>query len=142
MSRLGFISSGVDVAVETVSMARLLDAYFYRRHSDLFVADAIDFLLGDERIYDVVSSLSLFQWLYLQSDKEKVDRALQRLFAKARALVFFETGYSSEAHLDRMNEAIDRDWVLNRMNGSGLFSEVVLAEVPGLKRDFFVGIRK
>ena len=145
MAKLGFVSRGVDVVADDITVGKLLDTFFFRRYPDLIAADAVDFLLADQSHYDVTSSFSVFQWLYLQSDKQKVDRALNLLFEKARTLVFFEMGYKAEAHYaERLAEAIDRDWVFDRMRGCGLFSDVILYEegTHGLKRDFFVGIRK
>ncbi|WP_422002615.1 hypothetical protein [Reyranella sp.] len=145
MAGLGFTARGVDVVRDDILTGKLLDTYFFRRYPDLITADAVEFLLNDDSEYDVTSSFSVFQWLYLQSDKEKVDRALSLLFEKARSLVFFEMGYKKEAHYaERLAEVIDRDWMFERMRGSGLFSDIVLYEegTNGLKRDFFVGIRK
>ena len=145
ISELGFASRGVDVVGPDITLGNLLDTYFYRRHIDFICDDAVKFLINDPLRYDVTSSFSVFQWLFLQSDRDLVFQALQSFFEKANALVFFEIGYVEEGHYKgRLQESIDRDWTMQQMKDSGCFSDVILYEqgTQNLKRDFFVGIRK
>lgn len=145
MSELGFASRGVDVVARDILVGKLLDAYFYDRHIDFVCDDAAKFLLKDENHYDVMSSFSVFQWVFIQAGRDVVYDAIRRFFAKAKTLVFFEMGYTDEAHYSgRLTETIDRQWCYDRMSESGRFSEIVLYPEGerGLKRDFFVGICK
>lgn len=145
MADLGFVSTGVDIVPGDIKVAKLLDAYFYRRYMNFACADALDFISACDSNFDVVSTFSVFQWIYIQKDKDLVDAALDKLFRSAKHLVFFEMGYTEEAHYkERLKETINREWCLRKLNESGYFGRVDMFETgeKGLKRDFFVGIRK
>jgi thymidine kinase/SAM-dependent methyltransferase len=147
MGDLGFIPKGVDIVSGDIRVAKLLDLYFYKLFMNFICKDAIEFVFNDDNRYDVVSSYSVFQWIYIQSGKqaETINKAIEKLFWQAKHLVFFEMGYSKEEHYQgRLKENIDRDWCLRKMNDSGMFSDIVVYDQSdhNLKRDLFVGVRK
>jgi SAM-dependent methyltransferase len=144
MSQFGFVSTGVDVVENDITIAKVLDSWIYRSFIEFICQDAMTWLLEDHRVFDVVSSFSVFQWLYVQRPAHEVDAVLQRFLRKVGRILFFEMGYGVESHYsDTPAAIIDRDWVMQLLNKSVLFKELIVipAGEQGLKRDFFVAVR-
>jgi SAM-dependent methyltransferase len=144
MASIGFRSTGVDVVANDINVAKTLDSWIYRSFSEFVCRDAAEWLMDDERTFDVVSCFSVFQWLYIQHPAEKVEGVIQRFLTKVDRVLFFEMGYGAEAHYAGTPAAlIDREWVMRILRGSGLFRDIriIPAGEMGLKRDFFIALR-
>lgn len=126
MGDLGFTATGVDVVEDSINMGKALDTFFYRRHIDFRCQDALEFV-ADMNAFDVVSTFSVFQWIFTQhADQSAVRQAMLRMMSKARKLFFFEMGYQNEAHYrEALAEPIDRTWCEKLLSEAG-FSAVVL----------------
>jgi len=144
MADLGFQSTGVDIAKNDIQMGKVADSYFYNRHLNLICKNAVDYVPNEMPEHDVVSTFSVYQWMFAQGDPDPVYASLRALMKKTKKLFFFEMGYTKEAHYkNRLTVKIDRDWCLAQMRTYGNFAEIITFEEGerGLKRDFFVGIR-
>ncbi len=134
MARAGFRATGVDVVDDDIALARVLDSWLYRSFSEYICSDAIGWLEAETRTFEVVSSFSVFQWLYIQHPKDRVDHALELMFRMVNKVLFFEMGYGAEKHYeDTAASAIDRDWVWGRLRSSGRFQSVDM--IPAERRD-------
>lgn len=144
MARLGFSSRGLDVVKDDIQIAKVMDAYFHQQYVDYICEDAVMFLKRNTTSYDVCSSFSVFQWLYIQSDTNAVDQALKNFLLSTKHLLFFEMGYSAEAHYARrLPFTIDQEWVFDVLRNVGQFKNIKLIKAGerNLKRDFFIALR-
>ncbi len=145
MARLNFNATGVDLVLEDIEVARLIDGYFEQTFSTFVHEDAFLYLerTRKEKV-DVVSALSTIQWLMIQKDVEHGMKCLEYLFAKTRRLCVLEMGYSEEEHYkEQLGVKIDRYWVLRVMEELGGFDRVQClgSGEYGIKRDLFLGFR-
>lgn len=144
LANRGFFSHGVDVTRGSIDVARLLSTYVRRDKTRYEVAEGYEYLRATQgQRFDVTSAFSVHQWVMLQRSVADALVSMEWLFAKTGKVCFFETGYSSEAHLQAMKDSgIDRAWVLAEMRRSGDFAEIEVLDATehGLMRDLFVGI--
>jgi SAM-dependent methyltransferase len=144
LRKLGFNAEGIDVAEREIKVARLLDSFVRRDFNVYTNIDAYRYLQDThERLFDVTSAFSVFQWLMVES-LERGIACLERLFAKTKQCCFLEMGYAAEpGYKGRLPDDIDRAWVRRIMDERGMFSEIRVYEAQehGLMRDLFVGIK-
>ena len=145
MAHLGFRSTGVDVTVNDIEVARLLGCYVRRDFAAYVLADAHDYLADTHNeTFDVTSAFSVFQWVMIQKTPEHGLDCMRRLFRKTGRICILEMGESTEAHyVERVGMQYDSDWIYRFMEAEGGFEriDVLDANEHQVLRDLFVGYK-
>ena len=144
MSRLGFLSTGVDVTANDIKVARLLGSYVRRDYAAYVLADAHAYLAeSQQEAHDVTSAFSVFQWVMIQNTPEHGLDCMRWLFRKTRRICFLEMGESTEAHYSELGMHYDSDWIYRFMKAEGDFEriDVIHANKQHILRDLFVGYK-
>lgn len=146
MSRMGFRSTGVDVAREDIQLARLLGTYSRRDFARYIVSDAYSYLKDTQEIkFDVISAFSVFQWVMIQNSAQHGLHCMNWMFRKSRYVCVLEMGESTEDHyIERIGMEYDSRWIRTFMEASGEFDHVEFydREKYGIKRDLFIGLKQ
>lgn len=144
MTRLGFLSTGVDVTANDIEVARLLGSYVRRDYAAYVLADAHAYLAeSQQEAYDVTSAFSVFQWVMIQNTPEHGLDCMRWLFRKTRRICVLEMGESTEAHYSKLGMHYDSDWIYRFMKAEGDFEriDVINAKEQHILRDLFVGYK-
>ena len=145
MAHLGFRSTGVDVTVNDIEVARLLGCYTRRDFAAYVLADAHDYLADTHNeTFDVTSAFSVFQWVMIQKTPEHGLDCMRWLFRKTGRICILEMGESTEAHYaERVGMQYDSDWIYRFMETEGGFEriDVLDANERQILRDLFVGLQ-
>ena len=145
MYKAGFRSTGVDITVKDIEVARLLGTYFRRDFANYVVSDAHDYLQATQgELFDVTSAFSVFQWVMIQKTYEHGLECMRWLFQKTRRICILEMGESTEAHyVERIGMRYDSAWIHDFMRTHGGFQRIELLDRKSskLKRDLFVGYK-
>ena len=130
MYKAGFRSSGVDVTVNDIEVARLLGAYVRRDYANYVVSDAHEYLQATQGgLFDVTSAFSVFQWVMIQKTHEHGLECMRWLFRKTRRICILEMGESTEAHyVERIGMGYDSAWIHGFMRTHGGFERIDLLD--------------
>ena len=147
MSAQGFISDGVDVSKDFIDWATQV-AHIKGQAVNYTRQNVRTFLSESDRHYDVISTFATIQWVMAQEGYEAGVECFKNIFEKADSICVIEMGYTEEdiykdKIADRPRE-IDREWVLNLMESSGVFDTIELhpSGESGIWRDIFVGFKQ
>ena len=145
MYKAGFRSTGVDVTVSDIEVARLLGTYVRRDYANYVVSDAHEYLRATQGgLFDVTSAFSVFQWVMIQKTHEHGLECMRWLFRKTRRICILEMGESTEAHyVERIGMRYDSAWIYDFMQRHGGFERIDLldSKTNKLKRDLLVGYK-
>ena len=146
MASSGFRAAGVDVSEDFISWASQL-AHIKGQAINYRQQDLLSYLTETDGHFDIISTFATVQWVMAQQGYEAGVKCFHRIFEMADQLCVIEMGYTSEEIYhdkiaDRPSE-IDRTWMIDLMESSGLFHTVELhpSGENGIWRDIFVGFK-
>ena len=145
MYKAGFKTTGVDITVKDIEIARRLGTYFRRDFANYVVSDAHEYLQSTQgKLFDVTSAFSVFQWVMIQKTHEHGLECMRWLFQKTGRICILEMGESTEAHyVERIGMRYDSAWIHGFMRTHGGFEQIELLDrkTTKLKRDLLVGYK-
>ena len=145
MYKAGFRSTGVDVTVRGIEVAKLLGTYVRRDYANYGVSDAHEYLRTTQgELFDVTSAFSVFQWVMIHKTHEHGLASMRWLFRKTGRICILEMGESTEAHyVERIGMRYDSAWICDFRQRHGGFERIDLLDnkTNKLKRGLLVCCR-
>ena len=147
MSAQGFLSAGVDVSKDFINWASQV-ALMKGQAIDYLQQDVLAYLEETDQHFDVISTFATIQWVMAQQGYEAGLKCFERIFEKADSICVIEMGYTTEdIYKEKIQDRpveIDKEWVMNLMESSGLFDTIEFhpSGEAGIWRDIFVGFKQ